>query len=212
MAEENFLTAKLGPAPAWVWVGGVGIVVGGVWWWRKRQAANAAASSQYGAAVGTAGPTPLASTEELLAAGQYQPPNISYNIGPAGSGPSPSPTPSPNPLTAPTVGGFIGSGYGPPTGSSIISTPSGNYEYLGNWSQVTALQAAGAPLFTQPEPGVFVPWTGPTSANPGTPLFAQTPYNALAAAPPPQQPLAPGGSSITSPSMYIPSVSIGSGG
>lgn len=82
MPDDNLFTGKIAGQPAWVWIGGAGVLVGGFIWWRKHNAASQASSSSaatYGTAPSANVPT-AATSEELMAAGLYQPPNITYNV------------------------------------------------------------------------------------------------------------------------------------
>lgn len=111
---DSVFTGKIGGQPTWMWVGGAAVLVGGFMWWRKRQAAAAQAASNTAAGI-TNVPT-AATSEELMAAGLYQPPSITYNV------PSPNidngihvaapPTQTPpSPTTQPTTPDW--SKYGP---------------------------------------------------------------------------------------------------
>lgn len=154
--------------PMWVWVA-VGIVVVGVIYLRMRASATAGATAQGQAQpLTTAGGT---STDSLgVIAQELQ--TLQQQIAQGATNPN---APAIGPI-APIVGDLTGSGYGPPPGSTIIDTPTGNYQYLGTWAQVQDFINNGQPLFTQPTPGVFIPWGGTASAAPGTPLFSQTPF------------------------------------
>ena len=93
-AAGNFLTEKIGPLPAWGWGLAAAAVAAAYLWWRNSQSASSSSSSSAGT-----GSLPLsgssATSTELAAAGLYQPPSVTYDLGgPSyGSGVSPAPQP-----------------------------------------------------------------------------------------------------------------------
>ena len=123
MAEGNGLfKAKIAGEPAWLWIGAGGVVVGGLLLYRRQQKQKLA-QSQYNSSTNVPS---AATSEELMAAGLYQPPSITYNVPPpnidngisvvppAGT-PPPTPPPSDNggPVGPPTPApGFDYSSFG----------------------------------------------------------------------------------------------------
>jgi len=127
-SSKSFFTQKVAGAPLVVWVAVLAVGVGAFMWWRNRQTAAAGAST----ATSAAGATPTAATsEELMAAGLYQPPAITYNLGTPGaesptadaSAVQPVTTPSPvsgiGPLPAVPLPGYTA----PPTPATPVARP-----------------------------------------------------------------------------------------
>jgi LysM repeat protein len=76
-SNKAFFTQKVAGVPLVAWVAVLALVVGAFLWWRNRQQAAAGNAT----ATAAAGAVPTAATsEELMAAGLYQPPNITYNV------------------------------------------------------------------------------------------------------------------------------------
>ena len=74
--SKSFYTQKIAGVPLVAWVAVGAVAVGGfLWWHRSHSAAAAAANAQTSSGVPTA-----ATSEELMAAGLYQPPNITYDL------------------------------------------------------------------------------------------------------------------------------------
>lgn len=222
MPEENVFTNKIAGQPAWLWIGAGGVVVGGLLWWRHRQNAQKAADQAATGATSMGSPVPTAATsEELMAAGLYQPPNITYNApGPVvdngiHSGQRPSgPVPSPGSLISmyggqeyyKIVNGHLFSqvlgdpkspaygvwDLGPvPAGSTNVTATGGN-----SGVTVTTYDASGNPTYTDtwsPTSG----WTGPISkATNQTPLFPNSGPSATA-------PQTGSGAAHSTPSLHL---------
>lgn len=74
--KGNFFTQKVAGVPLVAWVAVLALAVGAFLWWRNRQQAAAG-----GTTASAASSVPTADTsEELLAAGLYQPPNVTYDV------------------------------------------------------------------------------------------------------------------------------------
>ena len=103
-SSKSFFTQKVAGVPLVAWVAVVAVGVGGFLWWHNKQTAAAAGANQ-NATVPTA-----ATSEELQAAGLYQPPNITYDLsGPSIETPtSPPPTQvTQNPIPVPNQASVI---------------------------------------------------------------------------------------------------------
>ncbi len=144
-SSKAFFTQKVAGVPLVAWAAVVALAVGAFLWWRNRQQAAAGQAT----ATSAAGAVPSASTsEELMAAGLYQPPNITYNVPspnieqgveeaspPTGVGPLPPtpvttapvppvPTaPTPKPPTAIPVAKMAPAVATPPTPKYVTVTP-----------------------------------------------------------------------------------------
>lgn len=81
-SSKAFFTQKVAGVPLVAWVAVVAVGVGGFLWWHNRQTAAAAAAAAQNAQGTNGSGVPIAGTsEELQAAGLYQPPSITYNLG-----------------------------------------------------------------------------------------------------------------------------------
>jgi hypothetical protein len=95
-SSKSFYTQKFAGAPMWAWAAGGGVLIGGFLWWRRR------GKSQQQTAQAQNDQVPIAATtEELQAAGMYQPPDITYNLsGPTIESPVQAAASTPKPPVA----------------------------------------------------------------------------------------------------------------
>jgi LysM repeat protein len=147
-SSKNFLMQKVGPLPLVAWVGIGGVTVGGFLWWRNRQQAAAGQST----ATSAAASVPSAGTsEELMAAGLYQPPDITYNTTPPsesptataaptqpGIGPVPAAVAPPGAAPLPIVGGPLPAVHNPPSAPAATMSNAAPTKVLPKYITVTA--------------------------------------------------------------------------
>jgi hypothetical protein len=167
------LTKKLGPLPVWAW--GLGAAALAFLAYRYYQSQQSSAASATTATqpltTATGASTPgsngyqdngqLSQLQQQLATLQQQ---LGTGTG-AGS------------TLAPAVGSNPGGGFYPVGGAGGYETAGGTtYQEIANGAMFNQLLAAGVQMFTQPAPGIFVPYTGGPSGHLNTPVFFQTPY------------------------------------
>lgn len=88
----------------------------------------------------------------------------------------------------------VGAGYNPPPNTAVgspIVTSQGAYTWVPTIPILQNLISSGAPLYTQPLPGDFVPVSNPNTVTPGTAFYTSAPSSA------PPQGVLPAGSGQT---------------